>query len=766
MSFRAKTIIGIASIEIVLLMLLVFSAMSFLSDASEKHLIQRANTTANMFAHATKDAVLSTDLATLDDMVNEIMSLEDLLYVRITRQGKDMACAGDKDLLARQMEEDHNLNAVSDGIFDKRVDIVSDGTVYGHIDMGFGTSAINQMLSQAKQSIVSIAFVEVFLVAIFSLFLGSYLTKSLIRLTKAAKTVSERGPGYQLKDDSKDELGDVARAFDEMSGKLSKSYQELKQARQEAEDACLAKSRFLASMSHEIRTPMNGVLGIMNLLEETPLNREQKQLIKTGTESGNFLLSVINDILDFTRMESSTLLLESKPFDFRHCVESVVDSFGPIAKQRDLILHCYVDGSTPSGVIGDENRVKQVLNNLIGNAFKFTQQGGITVKVSAESHGNNCLISCSISDTGIGINRNAMDYLFDEFTMVDQSYSRTQEGSGLGLAICKRLCELMDGGVEVTSEPDMGSTFTFTVCLEIADQSLTLSVPKIAHGDFIGARILVAEDNKANQLVIKNMFKNAGVDIDLVGNGVEAVEQVQKYQYDLIFMDISMPLMDGMEACQTIRKLDDLSIANTPIIALTAHALTGDKEQFLASGMNDYLSKPVRLSQLLEKMDLFLNKQEELINMHIETESPKIEFLDNTNDVASENNSNMDRDDLVDETILVQMIEDTCAEVIPELIEHYIVESESRLAAINVAVDQHDKDKLEFEVHTLGSSALALGNRKLSEVAREMEALCLQGKEELAYQLKDKLLTVANASLKAIDARKQQGFVEAPDSNR
>ncbi|KLN64567.1 response regulator [Vibrio sp. VPAP30] len=766
MTLRSKTILGIALIEITVLVILVISAMSFLSDSNEKQLIQRANSSAVMFTHAAKDAVLSTDIATLEDLVQEFMTLEDVAYVRVLRDGKEMACAGDKQLLQRSMSSDSSLSGVSDGIFDLRTPIENSGTIYGYVDIGFETHPIKAMLDDAQKAIISIATIEVVLVAVFSFILGTYLTRNLTRLTAAANTVGKHGPGFQLNHHSQDELGEVTKAFDEMSAKLEKDYQVLTEAREGAEQANDSKSRFLASMSHEIRTPMNGVLGILNILEETKLTAEQQKLVNTATESGHFLLSVINDILDFTRMDSNTLILEDKPFDFRHCVESVVDSFSPVAASQNLILHCYIEGTVPSKVCGDQNRVKQILLNLIGNAIKFTHEGSVTIKVRAEIQDQNkAKVICQIQDTGIGIGKSAVEYLFDEFTMVDQTYSRSKEGSGLGLAICRRLCNLMEGDVSVESEQEIGSTFTFDITLAIADDLISSPTSELKRQELLrpDARILVAEDNKANQLVIREMFKRVGLSIDIAENGKHAVSMMQEYQYDLIFMDISMPEMDGMEACQAIRHLEDEHTANLPIIALTAHSLAGDKEKFLASGMDDYLSKPLRLSQLIEKINLFLN------NDGVEDEAQRKEPSRlneqyNTYKKTQQNLNNQRKEtaglELVDEQILQQMIEDTSAEVIPLLIDHYVEESEQRLAKIYQAMDDKDKETLEFEAHTLGSSSLALGNRTLSNLARKIEHMCLDGQQEQAFSLKQELELLAQQSLQALEERKQQGFTE------
>lgn len=763
MSFRMKTILGIAFIEVVMLVALTFSAMSFLSESNEKQLIQRAHSAASMFAHAAKDAMIATDIATLDDLVQEFMTIEDIAYIRVMRGDKELSSDGNEALLQRTMLIDYNLDSVVDGVFDTQVQVTNGGANYGTIDIGFEVSAINSMLTSAQKAIIGIASIEVMLVAIFSFFLGTYLTKSLVKLIEAANTVSEQGPGFQLNDQSKDELGDVARAFDDMSAKLEKSYHDLKNARFEAEQANDSKSRFLASMSHEIRTPMNGVLGILNILEESKLSREQKKLVSTATESGQFLLSIINDILDFTRMESNTLRLEHKPFNFRQCVENVVETFQPSAKVRSLDLNCILDGSVPANVQGDENRVKQILHNLIGNAMKFTKEGSVTIQVHADTHeGNQVKIVCRVIDTGVGINRSAMDYLFDEFTMVDQTYSRSQEGSGLGLAICKRLCELMDGYIEAESTPSIGSTFSFSIKLELADQLISSTHQSQNNAELLvsDASILVAEDNKANQLVISEMFKRMGLSMDIAENGRRAIEMVEQYHYDLIFMDISMPEMDGMETCRAIRSMTDEKTCQIPIIALTAHSLSGDKEQFLDAGMNDYLSKPIRLSQLIEKINLFLS--DGAINSAEKSDNLESESQTLTQAVI---NHSMNQDiqvdlELVDEEVLEQMIEDTSADVLPMLIDHYIEESNERLRKIYQAMEDRDKETLEFESHTLGSSSLALGNRVLSNLARKIECMCLENHEQQAFELSEELKELAEKSLAALEYRKTLGFIE------
>lgn len=760
MTFRIKTILGIAAIEIALLILLVLSSMSFLSSSNETLLLQRVDATATMLADSAKEAILQEDSQALDRLVTNFITLQDVQYVKIVRDGAILAYAGEKALLHREMKADHDLAAVNDGIFDQRINISDSNSSLGYIDMGLDTASISATLRNAQQSIITLASIEVILVAIFSFILGTYLTRNLTKLIGATKTLSKHGPGFQINSQAKDEFGDLTRAFDDMSSELARSYKALKCAREEAEFACESKGRFLASMSHEIRTPMNGVLGILSLLEETPLSRQQKNLLETATDSGSFLLSVINDILDFTRMESNTLLLESKTFNIHQCIESTTDSFAPSAKQKDLVLHCFIDSSVPTDVVGDANRVRQILHNLIGNAMKFTASGSVTIKVGITSQKENTItIRCDVIDTGIGILPTELEYIFEEFTMVDQSYSRTQEGAGLGLAICKRLCELMNGRINATSEEGVGSTFSFEIELEIAHRHERRSpIPNFKKGlDRSHARILVAEDNKANQLVIKNMLLNLGIDIDIADNGVETLNLLNQYHYDLIFMDISMPKMDGIQACQHIRQLKHKPSADTPIVALTAHALTGDKEHFLDAGMSGYLAKPVRLPQLVEKIDLFLNQSRQNTSIAEENKEPVME-KNTLKDNQPVNFQPSEISDLVDETIIRQTVEDTCAEVMPEIIEQYVIESRRRLENIQHAMQDANIETLEFETHTLGSSALALGNRKLSVLARKIEKLCLNKQGQQALSFCDQLTSLVNASLQALIERKEQGF--------
>ncbi|MBF0612549.1 MAG: response regulator, partial [Magnetococcales bacterium] len=377
-------------------------------------------------------------------------------------------------------------------------------------------------------------------------------------------------------------------------------------AKELAEKASRTKSDFLANMSHEIRTPMNAIIGMGHLLQQTSLTPKQQDYLGKIKISSNILLNIINDILDITKIEAGKLSLEKVPFSLDALVGDILAMVGGKAEEKGIQLHYSHPAEVPDRLLGDPVRLGQILTNLVNNAIKFTQKGEIAVALALmEQRQNQIKLGVSVRDTGIGMSREQQSQLFSPFYQADSSTTRRFGGTGLGLSISKRLVELMHGSIGLESEEGKGSLFTFHVWLALAsdveaneEQKVGIHTDHIREGDVIqtmlGGRILLAEDNEINQQVAVELLESHGLLVQVAGNGEEAVQAVKSQVFDLVLMDVQMPVMDGMAAVRIIRTFAPA----LPIVAMTAHALAGDREKCLAVGMNDYLTKPMDPVQL------------------------------------------------------------------------------------------------------------------------------------------------------------------------
>ena len=493
---------------------------------------------------------------------------------------------------------------------------------------------------------------------------------------------------------------------------------ELDIAEKKASVAAQTKENFLANMSHEIRTPLSGILGFTNLLQKRPLDETSAEFVTSIQRSGENLMTIINDILDLSKIEAGMMRITPGIFSINGLLNSVETLFSERVKEKKLTISSKVDTSIPDTLIGDATRLTQILVNLIGNAIKFTHQGLVSIEVyKKEQHENQVILGFKITDTGIGIGKEKLNEVFERFNQGEDSTTRNYGGTGLGLSIVKKLILLQNGDIEVSSEQGKGTTFSFYIPYEIAKEQLnTIPVASIDHFKDISntaLRVLVVDDNAINQSLMKHLLSQWNIDFEMASNGLEAVEYLRKNDCDLVLMDLQMPQMDGYTATQQIREMLKLDI---PIIAMTAHALPGEREKCLSRGMNEYISKPIKEEELFKLISNFGLRETKLEDVKILASDSVFQYIDLTymKSVSGGNKS-------FEHTVTKQFVDN-----VPLHLQQLIT-----------AYQNQDFKMVKLRAHDLQSSAAIMGLLPLLEEKLDLLEIAIEKNTTLQQILDD-----------------------------